>query len=86
MLFDLPQRSQKTDYKRRRSMGGVEGRIEEQPSWEEDERREETGWRRPRAHLNAQDGTAKIPSGRVIRGTAEVSGGSHSSYMALPLS
>ena len=48
-------------------------------------KREETGWRWPSTHLTAQDGTAKVPGGRVPSGTAEVSGDSHSSYVALPL-
>ena len=65
-------------------MGGVDGRREG-TSGEEDEKREETGWRRPRVHLTTQDGTVNVPDGRVPSGTAEVSGGSHSSYVALPL-
>ena len=42
-----------------------------------------TGWqRRLGAPITAQDGTARVPGGRVPRRTAKVSGGSHSSYVA----
>ena len=45
------------------------------------------GWptQAPKAHLTAQDPTATVLGGRVRRRTATDFGGSHSSYVALPL-